>query len=109
MYGIPIDWPPYRPEPKSGCSGTFAPMKPMIASELGSTGALAMFSFQRLSAGNGMNPFKDAPMPTDMPLQFCAGDAAGRQRITRRDAEMEMRIVRITETPAGDANGLASP
>jgi hypothetical protein len=38
-------------------------MKLMIAEELGSTGALAMFSFHRLSAGNGTKPFKFPPCP----------------------------------------------
>src|SRR5450432_733881 len=68
------------------------PMKLMIASEFGSTGAPAMFLFQRLSAGNGTNPFKLAPIPVDMTLQLvCAETTEPRQR-TRSTEERNVRI-----------------
>lgn len=43
-------------------------MKLMMAEEFESTGAFAMFAFQRLSAGNGTNPFKLPPCPVAIPL-----------------------------------------
>jgi hypothetical protein len=49
--------------------GVLAPMKLMIASELGSTEALEMSWFHALSAGKGMKPFKLAPRPRLIPLQ----------------------------------------
>src|SRR5208282_5318836 len=110
MYGIPMDCPAYRPEPKSGCRGVDSPMKLMYASEFGSTGAAAMFWFQRLSAGNRMNPFRLAPMPRDIPLHpFCAGSAALKQRTTNK----EERSVRIEVTPRripkGDSCTITGP
>src|SRR5271167_2536947 len=57
-YGMPMVDPLYRPEPKSGCSFALPPMKLMIAFELGSSGALAMFVFHRLLGRKGRNPFK---------------------------------------------------
>src|SRR5208337_1153334 len=77
-------------------------MKVMYASEFGSTGALAMFWFQRLSAGNGTNPFRLAPMPRAMPLQpLCADAVAPKQRKTTR----QERSVRINVTPRGIPKG----
>src|SRR3981189_3271452 len=69
----------------------------MIAFELGSIDALAMFWFQALSAGNGMNPFRLAPWPSAMleQLPFCASNADPRPR--RRSRRVE--IVRIEHTP----------
>src|SRR5271165_3654419 len=88
--------PAYSPDPKSGCSGVVDPMKLMYASEFGSTGALAIFWFQRLSAGNGTNPFRLAPMPRAMPLQpLCADTVAPKQR----KASKQERNVRIDVTP----------
>ena len=49
-----------------------APMKLMIALEFGSTGAEEMSLFQRLSAGNGTNPFRLALCPRLIPLQALA-------------------------------------
>src|ERR1022692_4360792 len=71
---MPMDCPWYRPEPKSACNGVVDPMKVMIVSEFGSSGALAMFVFQRLLDGKGMNPFKLAPCPRLIRLQglICA-------------------------------------
>src|ERR1039457_2072244 len=71
---MPMDCPWYRPEPKSACNGVVDPMKLMIASEFGSSGALAMFVFQRPLDGKGMNPFKLAPCPKLIRLQglICA-------------------------------------
>src|ERR1039457_3303882 len=71
---MPMDCPWYRPEPKSACSEVLDPMKLMIAPEFGSSGALAMFVFQRLLGGKGMNPFKLAPCPRLIRLQglICA-------------------------------------
>ena len=74
-------------------------MKLMMASELGSTGAVEMFSFQRLSGGNGTKPFREAPIPVDMVLQFWADEPMGRIVTARR----KTRIVRILETPGGSA------
>src|SRR5450432_4133335 len=70
---MPIDAPWYWPAPKSGCTPTLGPIKLMIAVELGSTSALEMSWFQRLSLGKGRNPFKLAPCPVEMTLQgvFC--------------------------------------
>ena len=49
------------------------PMKLMIAAEFGSTGAEEMSLFQRLSAGNGTNPFRLALCPRLIPLQLGGG------------------------------------
>src|SRR5579862_2712101 len=66
---MPIDWPLYRPEPKSGCSGLLEPMRLMMASESGSTGAPAMSVFHRLLGRKGTKPFRLPSGPTLMPLQ----------------------------------------
>jgi hypothetical protein len=44
-------------------------MKLMIASELGSTGALAMLVFHRLLVRKGTNPFRLPSGPNEIPLQ----------------------------------------
>src|ERR1700676_160808 len=44
-------------------------MNASSAAEFASTGAAEISLFHRLSLGNGTNPFKLAPGPTDMPLQ----------------------------------------
>jgi hypothetical protein len=48
-------------------------MKLMIAAELESTGEVEMSLFQRLSAGNGTNPFRVALWPRLIPLQLGGG------------------------------------
>src|ERR1700688_1452814 len=50
-----------------------APMKLMIALEFASTGAEERSLFQRLSAGNGTNPFRLALCPRLIPLQLGGG------------------------------------
>src|SRR5438094_5751674 len=62
------------PAPKSGCRVTVEPIKLMMLSELGSTGAVEMSVFHRLELGNGTKPFRLAPWPTLIPLQvpLCA-------------------------------------
>jgi hypothetical protein len=65
--------PLYKPEPKSGCNPMPEPMKPISAAEFASTGAEEMSLFQRLSAGNGTNPFRLALCPSDIPLQLGGG------------------------------------
>ena len=45
--------PSYKPAPKSGCSGVVAPMKLIIAFELGSTEALEIFWFPRVVCREG--------------------------------------------------------
>src|ERR1700674_2613436 len=72
-YGMPMLCPLYRPEPKSGCKPMPEPMKLMIAAEFASTGAEEMSLFQRLSAGNGTNPFRLALCPRLIPLQLGGG------------------------------------
>jgi len=47
-------------------------MKLMIALEFESTGDAEISLFHKLSAGNGRNPFKPAPCPSDIPLQLGA-------------------------------------
>jgi hypothetical protein len=49
------------------------PMKLMMAAEFASTGADEMSLFQRLSAGNGTNPFRPALWPRLIPLQLGGG------------------------------------
>src|SRR6266849_4434764 len=49
------------------------PMKLIIAEELGSTGAVEISLFQRLSVGNGRNPFSAALWPRLIPLQLGGG------------------------------------
>src|SRR5580704_9817256 len=69
--------PSNSPEPKSGCTGSVAPMKLMIAAEFGSTVALATFWFHKLSAGKGRKPFRLAPCPTLTPLHASGGGGGG--------------------------------
>ncbi len=60
-------------EPKSGWRDSPAnPAAEVIAGESGSTGADAILVFQALSAGKGTNPFRFAPLPSDMPAQVWA-------------------------------------
>lgn len=72
-YGMPMLCPLYRPEPKSGWRPIPVPMKLMIAAEFGSTGAEEMSLFQRLSGGNGTNPFRLALGPRLISLQLGGG------------------------------------
>src|SRR5579862_4380379 len=72
-YGMPMLDPLYRPEPKSGCKPMPEPTKLMIAAEFESTGAEEISLFQRLSAGNGTNPFRLALWPRLIPLQLGGG------------------------------------
>src|SRR5579862_3809399 len=65
---MPMLDPPYWPEPKSGCNPILGPMKLMMAAELGSTEAVEMSWFHRLSAGKRRAPFRLAPAPTAMAL-----------------------------------------
>ena len=65
--------PLYSPEPKSGCTGSVVPMKLMIAAEFGSTVALAIFWFHKLSAGKGRKPLRLPPCPTVTPLHASGG------------------------------------
>src|SRR5205809_5771257 len=62
------------PAPKSGCKVTVEPMKLMMLSEFGSTGAAEMSVFHRFELGNGTKPFRLAPWLTLIPLQvpLCA-------------------------------------
>lgn len=69
--------PSYVPEPKSGCSGTLAPMKLMMAAEFGSTGADEISLFQRLSDGNGTKPLRLASCPALITLQAEGGGGGG--------------------------------
>src|SRR5882724_10296834 len=68
-YGMPIEELANCPAPKSACTG--APFSaPMMLAEFASTGDAEISLFQRLSLGNGMNPLRLAPWPTDMWLQL---------------------------------------
>src|SRR5580700_11955931 len=69
--------PLYSPEPKSGCTGSLAPMKLMIAAEFGSTVAFAIFKFHKLSAGKGRNPLRLPPCPKLIALQALGGGGGG--------------------------------
>src|ERR1700735_22652 len=77
MYGIPILDPSNSPDPKSGCTGSVAPMKLIIAAEFGSTVAFAIFWFHALSAGKGRNPLRLPPCPRLIALQALAGGGGG--------------------------------
>src|SRR5580692_9429708 len=67
----------YSPEPKSGCTASLPPIKLIIAVEFGSTGALAMFRFHKLSTGKGRKPFRLPPLPTPIALQALGGGGGG--------------------------------
>jgi hypothetical protein len=49
----------------------------MIAAEFGSTGALEIFRFHKLSAGKGRKPFKLPPWPVLIPLHALGGGGGG--------------------------------
>ena len=57
LTGMPLSAPPYV-VPKSGCSEVLAPIELMSVAELAATGALVIFSFQGLSAGNSVLPMR---------------------------------------------------
>src|ERR1700685_2393192 len=80
---MPIVEPSYKPAPKSGCTGVFAPMKLMIASELGSIGAFEISRFHALSVGKGMKPLRLAARPRLMPLHE-SWPCSGKERIAER-------------------------
>lgn len=65
------------PEPKSGCSGTLAPIKLMMAAEFGSTGADEISSFHKLSARKGTNPLRLASCPALIALHAEGGGGGG--------------------------------
>src|SRR5579863_2932357 len=94
----------YRPAPKSGCTGVLAPMKLMIASELGSTAALKMFWFHALSDGKGMKPFRLAPRPRLMPLHGLCAYSGEQNRIVDRIRRSAMRRIRTSWTAATSAS-----
>ena len=56
VYGIPIGWPLYSPEPKSGWTGSFSPMLAISAAEFLATGNRSTRWFHGLFAGNTGQP-----------------------------------------------------
>src|SRR5579862_5741698 len=90
---MPMLCPSYNPAPKSGCSGVDAPMKLIIALELGSTVAPEISWFHALSAGNGINPFKLAPRPRLIWLQDCpCAEAIAKIEATNAQSKRLRRI-----------------
>ena len=69
--------PAYSPEPKSGCSPTPVPMKPISDAEFGSTGADEMSVFHRLSEGNDTKPLRLPPCPAVITLHAGGGGGGG--------------------------------
>src|SRR5918997_1774349 len=73
---MPIGAPSQRPEPKSACTLSPAPIERTIASELGCTGRRSTRRFQWLSAGKTGHPASTAA-PTAMLPYKSAGLAGG--------------------------------
>src|ERR687893_3112982 len=73
---MPIGAPSQRPEPKSACIVSLAPIERTIASERGCTGSRSTRRFQWLSAGKTGQPASTAA-PTAMLPYKSAGLAGG--------------------------------